>query len=175
MADAHTGTYTQCQTFWDFSLRFYALQGVAPSCLAMQDKASVDVNLMLFLLFLADRGRTVTTEEIGRLDTAIRAWRANVVEPLRALRRRLKTGIDGVAIESSEPLRTLVKKAELESERVEQTVLEGLEGSIGRPGMARADAAAHNIQCLEAFIGPLPRQAVQILLSAFTNGLPLPA
>jgi len=39
--------------FWRFSLRFYSRPGVAAACLALQDEAGADVNLMLFLLFLA--------------------------------------------------------------------------------------------------------------------------
>src|SRR5688572_4026685 len=126
--------------FWRFSLRVYGLPEVAPACLALQDEAGVDVNLLLFLLFLAENGRAVARDDIVRLDRAIAPWRTEVVEPLRALRRRLKGGLGDVPAASSERLRTLVKKVELEAERIEQAQLEGLVVTTGRRA-AREEAA----------------------------------
>jgi uncharacterized protein (TIGR02444 family) len=36
--------------FWRFSLDLYGRPGVAPACLALQDEAGADVNLVLYLL-----------------------------------------------------------------------------------------------------------------------------
>src|SRR5216683_1844224 len=68
--------------FWRFSLRFYSRPSVAAACLALQDEAGADVNLMLFLLFLAEHKRQVTREDIARLDSTVRRWRDCVVKPL---------------------------------------------------------------------------------------------
>lgn len=160
--------------FWRFSLGFYALPDVAPACLALQDQAGVDVNVMLFLLYLAESGRLVTTEEIAALDAEVKEWRTKVVEPLRALRRKLKDGIGEVPQATSETLRTLVKKVELESERAEQQGLERLAPNIGTPGSGRDQAARHNLAALAGFLGPLPDKEIQILLAAFTGNPPSP-
>src|SRR5208282_5489661 len=72
--------------FWRFSLRFYALPGVAPACLVLQDEAKADVNLMLYLFFLATQKRALTRDEIASLDKMISSWRVEVVQPLRELR-----------------------------------------------------------------------------------------
>ena len=37
----------QTRSFWDFSLAFYALPGVADACLELQERCSVDVKVML--------------------------------------------------------------------------------------------------------------------------------
>src|SRR5204863_9624677 len=84
--------------FWRFSLRFYSRPSVAAACLALQDEAGADVNLMLFLLFLAEHKRQVAREDIARLDGTVSAWRDRVVKPLRELRRVLKTGIGEIPI-----------------------------------------------------------------------------
>ena len=63
--------------FWRFSLRFYSRPGVASACLALQDEAGADVNVMLFLLFLAEHKRQVTKEDIARLDGTVRALAAS--------------------------------------------------------------------------------------------------
>jgi uncharacterized protein (TIGR02444 family) len=127
--------------FWRFSLRFYGQPQVARACLVLQDEAGADVNLMLLLLFLAQSRRVVTREEIVRVDGLIRAWRDDVVKPLRGLRRRLKEGVDGLPATTNEPFRNKIKQVELEAERIEQHWLEREAGS-GAFGAAPSRAAA---------------------------------
>jgi uncharacterized protein (TIGR02444 family) len=154
--------------FWRFSLRFYALPDVAPACLALQDEANVDVNLMLFLLFLADSGRAITRDDAARLDASIAPWRSEVVEPLRALRRRLKSGIGDVPTATSEGLRNMVKKIELEAERLEQGRLENAAPTLGKSA-PRSEAARANLAAYEAHLGPLPEAPKAIILKAFSD------
>ena len=151
--------------FWRFSVRFYALPEIAPACLALQDEADVDVNLLLFLLFLADNNRVLTRDEVARLDALIQPWRSEVVEPLRALRRRLKTGIGDFPL--NEGFRNMVKKLELEAERVEQGRLESLVAVLGRQ-TPREEAARANLAAYEAHLGALPKAPKDIILAAFT-------
>ena len=54
-----TSTDTQSATpsaqgspFWRFSLRLYRAPGVGDACIALQETSGVDVNLLLFLLWL---------------------------------------------------------------------------------------------------------------------------
>ena len=154
--------------FWRFSLRFYALPDVAPACLALQDEANVDVNLMLFLLFLAESGRAITRDDVARLDASIAPWRAEVVEPLRALRRRLKSGIGDVPKDASEGLRNMVKKIELEAERLEQGRLENAASTLGKPA-PRSEAARANLAAYQAYLGSLPEAPKAIILKAFSD------
>src|SRR4051794_31488432 len=104
--------------FWRFSLRFYSRPNVAAACLVLQDESGADVNLMLFLLFLAEHKRQTTKADVARLDVAVRAWRNNVVKPLRGLRRVLKTGVGEIPIAVSETFRGQIKRLELESEQI---------------------------------------------------------
>ncbi len=57
--------------FWRFSLATYRKPGVATACLALQDECGVDVNLMLFLLWLAANGRQLSVDNIKELDQAV--------------------------------------------------------------------------------------------------------
>ena len=45
----------QASPFWRFSLRIYP--AVADTCLELQDRFGVDVNVLLFLLFAARNGQ----------------------------------------------------------------------------------------------------------------------
>src|SRR5690242_6327161 len=78
---------------WSFALRLYGRPGVSGACLALQDRLGVDVNVLLFALFAAaDAGKAIDENDVAEMDRAVSAWRADVIFPLRALRRRLKEG-----------------------------------------------------------------------------------
>ena len=59
--------------FWRFSLKFYRQPQVAEACIALQDGAGIDVNLLLFLLWQAAEGRTLAVAEVDALEAADRA------------------------------------------------------------------------------------------------------
>ena len=156
--------------FWRFSLRFYARPEIPPLCIALQDDYGIDVNLLFFILFLSINQRRLTADEVHRIDAAIQGWRANVVQPLRAVRRNLKGGIAPVTATDAETLRSAIKRDELAAERIQQETLERefpahSTGTIAAP----REAAAANIAAYGSATSPLPTAAVATLLSALTE------
>jgi hypothetical protein len=110
----------------------------------------------------------VTRDDIARLDDAVRAWRDGVVKPLRELRRVLKTGIGEIPIAVSETFRGQIKRLELESEQIEQHVLERCEAStVGHPAPFRDAAAEANLAAYGDYLAGLPASAVAAILAAF--------
>jgi uncharacterized protein (TIGR02444 family) len=77
--------------FWRFSLAFYRQPNVADACIALQEEAGVDVNLLLFLLWHATLGQALSAAEVEALEGRIAPWREATVIPLRAVRRALKS------------------------------------------------------------------------------------
>lgn len=124
---------------WRFALALYSAPGVAPACLALQERAGLDVVLMIALLHAAGNGRkTVTPEDIAALAQAVAPWREAAVLPLRMIRQALKS--EELA-RLDKGVRDQVKKAELLAEQVELAHLERLTG--GYPSAAsRTDAQA---------------------------------
>jgi 4-hydroxy-3-polyprenylbenzoate decarboxylase len=109
---------------WAFAVDFYGRRGVASACLALQDILQADVSLLLFALFAAARlNRGFDDAELKRLDAAIAPWREQVVRPLRGIRTRLRAGPGPAPDAATEPLRELVKSAELRAEQVGLAVL----------------------------------------------------
>ena len=104
--------------FWDFSLDVYGRDGVAAACLALQDRHGIDVNLVLFCLWAGRYGHGVTTAELTRLMAVTRSWQQDVIAPLRAVRRHLKT-----AKQAAGRLSDRVKAVELMAEEAEQRML----------------------------------------------------
>lgn len=110
--------------FWDFSLRIYGRPGVGAACLRLQDEVGADVNMLLFCCWVAVAGGVrLGDDKIRQALAAIESWRTEVVHPLRALRRRLKQGVDGVADERSHALRRAIQAIEIDAEHVEQLTL----------------------------------------------------
>jgi uncharacterized protein (TIGR02444 family) len=134
--------------FWSFSVELYGRPGVAPACLALQDRFGCDVNLILFALWAARCGAALGPGEFDTLDSAIGPWRAGVVEPIRSLRRKLKSDALGAAPELAEATRQALLKAELAAERAAQELLarslpvQAAAGEIDR-GLARANLEAY--------------------------------
>jgi uncharacterized protein (TIGR02444 family) len=158
--------------FWRFSLRFYGRPTVAEACLALQDGAGADVNLVLFLLFMADQKRQLGPEEVATLESAVGQWREAVVKPLRAVRRALKPGIEFIPGAISEGFRAQVKRLELESEQIEQHRLEEFAG-IGSDAESRTQAAEANLKCYCATLANVPAAAVTAILRSFANFAPV--
>ena len=109
---------------WVFALRIYAEPGVADACLRLQDQAGVDVMTFLMIVFAAVRHRVLLTpSEIRALDDVCRPWREQIVQPLRAIRGRLKTGPLPAPTSETEPFRSTIKAAELAAERLQNRLL----------------------------------------------------
>ncbi len=81
MNDAQARTETT--PFWRFSLHFYRQPGVSDACIALQDDCGVDVNLLLFLFWLADDGQLLSADEVKKLDDKVRDWRNLTIIPIR--------------------------------------------------------------------------------------------
>jgi uncharacterized protein (TIGR02444 family) len=119
-----TGTISLDGPHWTFALEFYAKPDVAPACLTLQDKAGVDVILLLYALFVLQReGIALATPQIAELDGAITGWRKDVVIPLRILRRRIKQGFAPLGKTTADPLLQQVAQAAISSEQVALAVL----------------------------------------------------
>jgi uncharacterized protein (TIGR02444 family) len=155
--------------FWQFSLRFYRMPNVADACIALQEGAGADVNLLLFLLWHARQGRSLTASEVTALDARIAPWRDATVIPLRAVRRALKSPPTLVAPTAAEAFRTRIKAIELEAERLQQEAMYLL-APLGMEGANPEAAARSNVDAYQAALGVrFPSLAVGTVLSAFSS------
>jgi len=135
MSDKEAG-----EAFWRFSLALYEQPGVPEACLALQDEHGLDVNLVLWLLWIGWSGRgRLTADDLARADAHAASWRRDVIVPLRSVRRALKGSPDAGA----EALRNNVKTAELESERLQHHRLGDLAASPRQREDAVGDAEAN--------------------------------
>jgi uncharacterized protein (TIGR02444 family) len=161
--------------FWRFSLGFYRQPGVADACIALQDGCGVDVNILLFFLWLATAKRRIPAATAQAVCAKAGAWRDDVVVPLRMLRRKLKDGSSLVEHNTAELFRTRIKAVELESERLQQEALFGLAAGLTTEDAATVAAAARaNVVAYEHAMGStFTPGAVDALLAALSAGKPI--
>src|SRR3979409_2782827 len=87
MSNVENVSATQASPFWKFSLGYYRGAGVSEDCLELQDNCGVDVNVVLFLLWMASQKRVVPPDQVKRLADKVRPWQTDVIGPVRAPRR----------------------------------------------------------------------------------------
>lgn len=166
MSEAATKSVTP---FWQFSLKFYRQTGVSDACIALQDGCGIDVNLLLFLLWLASERRQVSPDEVKKLDDQVRSWRELTIVPIRDTRRKLKGAATLVEAEQQEAFRNKVKAVELEAEQLQQAALYNFakSGALGAQA-APSTAARANIAAYQRAMGKIfPKGAVDLLAAAF--------
>ena len=163
---------SQGSPFWRFSLRLYRATGVGDACIALQEEAGVDVNLLLFLLWQATQRRALTAADVKSLDETIGGWRDTAVIPLRNVRRALKSAPGLVDPNTAEAFRTRIKAVELEAERLQQEAMYALAATMPpvRDATSPVEAARANVAAYETMRGGVfPKAAVDTVLTAFAK------
>ena len=161
--------------FWNFSLETYAGEGVAEACLDLQDRRGCDVNILLFCCWLAASGRpTLTADRLRAILKLSDVWQAEIVKPLRTVRKLLKDWPWSEALpETVDAARRRVADAELAAEHAEQLKLASLyspPADRDRPVEKRLRAAVGNLGVYAVCLGVVPdakdRAAVSALMRA---------
>lgn len=149
MANYNTASFPPSQ-LWDFATKLYSSQDVEDACLRLQDRRGLDVNLILFCIWVAASGRgTLDGDEMtAGIDAGI-VWQSQVVGPLRHVRRYLKGPIAPADGRLGAELARVVAESELYSEHMEIQVLSEI---VVRPATGsfdmqeRGQEAATNLQ-----------------------------
>lgn len=166
-------TPTEITPFWRFSLHFYKQAGVSDACITLQDDCGVDVNLLLYLFWLASDGRQLTADEVKNLDGKVKSWRELTIIPIRDTRRKLKGAVTLLDPNRQEAFRNKVKAVELDAERLQQEALYEFTkaGPIGKAAPQR-DAARANVGAYETAMGKtFPKQVIDALVGGFDNAI----
>ena len=113
------------------------------------------MNVLLFLLFAAHKGRKVGAAEMHRIAFAVKSWNASVVVPLRSVRRFLRSPPEVIDPDAAENLRQHVKQVELEAERLQQEGLYRLMRleELGAREASPEAAARSNVEAYAAELG----------------------
>ena len=129
-------------SLWAFSLDFYALDGVSARLIEWQDRDDLDVNIVLCLCWHAGRGFNLNVSALNAMVAAVEPWRVQVIGPVRAARRAIRTEALLGAMPDAEALRKQLLQLELGLERSVQQRLQMFSDSLAKPGAVAIDAPA---------------------------------
>jgi uncharacterized protein (TIGR02444 family) len=160
--------------FWRFSLAYYGKKGIPEALIALQDRLGIDVNLVLFALWLATEGRALDEASMKAIGERSRGWQAKVVAPLREVRRALKENPPLVAAALAEPFRGKTKALELEAEHLQQDALYALTTDVSKGTQSPDVLARENLDTYARFAGRnLPEESKEALLRALREMAPI--
>ena len=152
--------------FWDFSIRLYSNTQVRDQLLQWQDENGANVNAALLCVWTGKRGRALSAEQLRRAHSAVAGWHSAITQPLREQRRRLKIDWQPLA-PGFEQTRQAILHAELEAERVEQTLL--LEALAPWPAAAPGDSGNLAAVNLQTYLGAAATAAPASIIAAICS------
>ncbi len=148
----------QSHPFQEFSASLIRKPGVADACLFVRDRYGLNVNLILFCVWVADGGSgSLSIEAATAVVRRIADWEQQVVEPLRDIHRACRhepLGIPEFLLHTFEPH---IETAGVEADRVEQLVLADFVQSMPVAGAddGRDERAKTAVRSLKAYLSVL--------------------
>lgn len=144
--------------FWEFSVRIYSRPEVAEACLALQEKFKLDVNILLFCCWQAEKGLAPLTDaDIAKIMTVSQDWHRQIVAGLRAVRQNLKGGFPPASPVMAEMIRKQIINLEIQSEQVEQDLIfQTIPGKAGNSDQAGILTGAQNCKTYLSHLGKHP-------------------
>jgi uncharacterized protein (TIGR02444 family) len=138
---------------WDFVLGYYRQQGVSDAAIALQDSIGIDVNMVLFLMWMAAQNKTLAAPDVKTVSDTSHAWQRSVVVPIRAIRRLLKSDAPLVDNDSAQAYRKKVQALELEGEQLQLNAMASMAGALKAATAASpGQAARENLAALQSAI-----------------------
>lgn len=166
-------TNTNAPAIWDFVLGYYKQQGVSDSAIMLQDSVGIDVNMILFLMWLSAQKRTLSAADVKAVGDKSIGWQHSVVVPIRAIRRLLKENAPLVEQEAALAYRKKVQALEIEGEQLQLQAMGAM--PLKTSDAASPEAAAQaNLAAFQSAVGKtFPQAAVDGFvkaLKAMTDG-----
>lgn len=169
------------EKLWQFAVAIYEIEAVKAACLRIQARYGLSISLVLGAIWLGAKGhgRMGATDMEDAIRRAME-WHREVIEPMRALRRKLRQQPPKGIEDDTHELRRELLESELKAERIEQELFlldfpEGL--PVAAEGQHWRDAAV-NSALLTRKHCPLPEpealDALAQIISAACPGTPFP-
>ncbi|MDR7121713.1 TIGR02444 family protein [Rheinheimera soli] len=107
------------EQFWQYSLSLYP--AIKEVCLQWQDSYGVNINLLLFVLYLDKQQQSLSEAQLQQLEDLLQHFSTEVTQSIRALRRTLPS--PWLESDMQQPLRQQLLNTELAAEKLEQQLL----------------------------------------------------
>jgi uncharacterized protein (TIGR02444 family) len=146
---------------------------VSENAIVLQDSAGIDVNMILFLMWLSAQKRTLSAADVKTVGDKSIGWQHSVVVPIRAIRRLLKENAPLVEQEAALAYRKKIQALEIEGEQLQLQAMGAM--TLKTSDAASPEAAAQaNLAAFQSAVGKtFPPAAVDGFvkaLKAMTDG-----
>ena len=169
-------------SLWDFATGVYTGDTIAPACLELQDNYQWNIPLLLFCCWAGNYYGALSAGQSQWARSFAEHFSATVTQPLRVLRRNMKTSYHSswpVARTEWEGLREQVKTLELDSEKL---LLESLEQRFLNEKPINKPLPGHSVttvlgnigQCFDITAGSSINALLTLVLSAVFDPKNLP-
>lgn len=118
---------------WDHAVRVYSLPGMRDRLLALQDTHQMDVNAVLWILWLNAEGQTLNDEAVPEILRQTEGFARHVTQGLRRVRRYVSVPRPGFDDEALSRLRDGILKLEIASEELTLKRLDALTQNLTQP------------------------------------------
>ena len=156
--------------FWQFSLAVHGAPGVDAECLALQDTHGVDVDVLLFCVWVGARGTRLTDDDLASIEALVQPWRDTAIAPLRAARRGIKT-LPQMEDAEVAALRKDVAALELRAEQIEHAMLYQPVQTLGAAPGSAEEAMRRNVSALGRGKGVPALAAPRLVEAALKLGI----
>ena len=109
---------------WTFSIQTYALPEVEDACLILQNNYDVDINILMYCLWVAEKSIVLNTEDTRLLIKTTEPWQKTILKPLRDARRMMKQHIIAMPSDLLDQTVSNLSEMELNAEHMSQLALE---------------------------------------------------
>ena len=152
------GTIWPNSPFWTYSLDLYGRSGVKDACLSLQERRGLDVNLVLWAFWLSSLGLVIDRTGMAAAEQRVSSFRTEVVQPLRAVRRQLRSIMKGrpspIAADWPDEVTRLgdqVAASELDGEHLIQLALERSSARFATGDASGPALAADNLCVIASY------------------------
>lgn len=109
---------------WSFSDQTYRLPEVKDTCLDLQNNFDADINIILYCLWVADKGITLSLQDVALLIQTTLPWQKTILKPLRDARQMIKQHIIAMPADLLDQTVANLSEMELNAEHMSQLALE---------------------------------------------------
>jgi uncharacterized protein (TIGR02444 family) len=166
-------TVSNTPPIWDFVLGYYRQQGVSEAAITLQDTAGIDVNMILFLMWLSAQRKALAEADIRKISDMSHGWQRSVVVPIRNVRRLLKENPPLVEQDAALAYRKKVQAIELEGEQLQLNAMAAASQSLKATAAPSLEQAARdNLRGFATVVGKtFPPAAVDTFVRALAGAV----
>lgn len=109
--------------FWNYSTQIWTLPGLETTCLELQNKHEVNVNILLYCCWTGDKNLSINDDDLQMLLDTTQPWQT-IIKPLRDSRKMMKQSLLAMPSKMVDQTLKNINEMELNAEHMEQLALE---------------------------------------------------